>query len=108
MSSRLPIACTLSADERPARLAELSAVGRQLSSAEVEGSRAVLRFTGGPDTAERLAAVVAAESQCCAFLTFELADDGPNVTLTVKAPAGTEPLLHDFVGTFRGEPPTAL
>jgi hypothetical protein len=99
MPSELPIACSLSAAELPQRLAEMSAIGRAgLLAAETDASRAVLTFR--PAAFERLAAVVAAEAECCAFLKMKL-DDGPDaVQLTIEAPARAESVLHDLVAAF--------
>src|SRR4051812_28952113 len=96
MPSELPIACSLSASELRERLADMSAIGESsLLAADVNGSRAVLRFR--PGAGEQLAAIVAAEARCCPFLNMEL-DDAPDaVRLTIEAPAGAEPVLHDLV-----------
>jgi MerR family transcriptional regulator, copper efflux regulator len=104
MPTDLPIACSLSADELPARLAEMAAVGRTaLDAAEVDGRRAVLRFRTVGDTRERLASIVAAEQQCCAFLDLRLLDEPGMVVLTVDAPEGAETVLAELVGAFRGD-----
>lgn len=101
MSADSPIACSLSAAEMSARLAEMAAVGSQaLLSAATDDRGAVLRFRAGADIRGRLAAVVAAEAQCCAFLDLELRDEADAVTLTVTAPAGAEPVLADLVAAF--------
>jgi len=104
MPSELPIACSLSADELPVRLAEMAAVGENaLDSSEIDGTRAVLRFRARTDTRERLDEIVAAESRCCAFLDLKVTSKSEFVVLTVDAPPGAEPVLTDFVGAFRGD-----
>jgi|SRR5215207_7736503 len=103
MQPESPITCSLSADELPVRLAEMTAVGDEaLDSADVSGTRAVLRFRTGRDIRERLAAIVAAEAQCCAFLDMELGDDDEAIVLIVDAPAGAEPVVEELVESFRG------
>ena len=98
-----PIACTLSAAELPTRLVEIRAVGdTALRSAEVDESRAVLRFAADPDVRDRLAAIVAAEARCCAFLELALEDAPGRVVLTMRAPEGAEPVSHVLVDAFRG------
>ncbi len=103
MTTDPPIACTLTAAEMPARLAEIRAVGdAALRSAEAGGSGAVLRFGPDPDIRTRLAAIVAAESVCCAFLEFDLDDSATETVLTIEAPEGGEQAMHQLVGAFRG------
>jgi hypothetical protein len=48
-------------------------------------------------------ALSAAESECCAFLTFGLNDDPTGLRLTIAAPEGAEPVLSELVGAFVGE-----
>jgi hypothetical protein len=94
-----PIACSLGAEELPGRLAAMAAVGRtSLLAAERDGVRAVLRFR--PAAREGLAAIVASEAECCAFLSMELQGVPDTVVLTVHAPTGAEPLLHEIVSAF--------
>jgi len=102
MPSELPIACSLSATELRERLADMSAIGkRSLLAADVNGSRAVLRFR--PRAGEQLAAIVAAEAECCAFLRMKLDDASDAVRLTIEAPAGAESVLHDLVAAFSSD-----
>jgi hypothetical protein len=102
MQTELPIVCSLGATELTQRLAEMSAIGSaSLLAAEIDGSRAVLRFR--PDAAKQLAAIVAAEAQCCAFLSMKLDDAGDSVRLTIEAPVGAESVLHDLVATFSSD-----
>ena len=102
MATELPIACTLTADELPARLAEMAAVGEAaLCRAEVSGRRAVLRFR--PSARERLERVVAAESECCAFLQMDLRHTAEAIELSIAAPEGAEPVLDEIVSAFSRE-----
>jgi hypothetical protein len=99
MPSERPIACSLSPAQSAQRLAEISAIGEtSLLGAEIDGGRAVLRFRAG--AREQLAAIVAAESECCAFLTMKLDHGPPGVRLAIDAPAGAEPVLQDLVAAF--------
>jgi hypothetical protein len=95
MPGETPIACTLDAADRPARIAGARELGeRALVGVEVHGRRAWLRFHG-----ERAAvdALVAAERTCCAFLQFRVADDGDDTELEIRTPEGGEPLLRGLV-----------
>lgn len=106
MTTELPIACSLSASELPARLAEMAAIGSSaLLEAQASGPRARLRFRDAPPVRERLAAVVAAESACCAFLTMSLHDEPGAVSLAIEGPEGAEPVVEELVRAFAGGRP---
>ena len=101
MTPDAPIACSLSADELPVRLAEMRALGKEaLLGVSSEGA---LRFRADANTRARLDDIIAAESQCCPFLRFELAEAGGELVLCVTAPEGAEPLARDLVDAFAAE-----
>lgn len=69
MPAELPIACSLTATELPARLAEMTTLGRDtLKDVLHETGHAELRFAAGHSARERIEAIVQAEAQCCPFL----------------------------------------
>jgi hypothetical protein len=104
MPAELPIACSLSATELPARLAEMAALGdTALVDARQDATHAELRFAAGAGVHERVEAVVAAESQCCAFLTMRVSGEPDTVVLTIDAPQGAEVVLGELVDAFRGQ-----
>ena len=104
MADELPIACSLSAGELNERLADIAALGGDaLLEAELAGLRAELRFARAPDITQRLARIVAAESECCAFLTMTIREEGDAVVLTIAAPGGAELVLEELVDAFRIE-----
>jgi hypothetical protein len=104
MPNDLPIACSLDATALPRRLAEMRDVGRDaLLDVDRSDRRAVLRFRAGAETRARLAAIVAAEASCCAFLDMTMQDDDAAVALSISAPPGAEPVLDDLVAAFSGE-----
>jgi hypothetical protein len=108
MTSELPIACSLSATELPARLDEMADLGRAaLLGTRHDGTRAELRFAAGSGVRDRVNGIVAAESQCCAFLTMSVSDEPDIVLLTIQAPDGAELVLQELVEAFRGEPQAA-
>jgi hypothetical protein len=95
MTQRTPIACTLGADDRSARLTTARELGRRaLVGLDVRDHRALLRFRGEPQGVE---ALVRAESECCAFLEFARARQGEVTELEIRAPDGGEPLLRGLV-----------
>lgn len=97
----VPIACTLTSAEIPERMAEIASLGAQaLTSAQLTGTRAVLRFRPAAQTRERLAVIVEAESKCCASLTMDLRSEDDALVLTIGGPESAEPVLRDLVGAF--------
>jgi hypothetical protein len=102
MTSDLPIACSLSAGDLNDRLAEIADLGRDaLLEADLVGFRADLRFARAPGIAQRLARIVVAESECCAFLTISVREDDDGLVLTIVAPEGAELVLEELVTGFR-------
>jgi hypothetical protein len=105
MSQTLPIACSLDASELEHRLAEMADVGRlALIDARVDGRHAHLRFSPTAQMRERLDAIVAAESTCCAFLTLRLEEAPGVISLTIDAPETAEPVVRELVDAFVGAP----
>lgn len=103
MSADLPTVCSLSPTDLTQRLAEVAGLGREaLLDARNDGTHAELRFTTGADVRQRVDAIAAAESQCCAFLTMRVTDAPEAVVLTIDAPAGAELVLTGIVDAFRG------
>ena len=100
MPGDTPIACSLSADELTDRLAEIRSLGRRslVSSAE-DGA---LRFRGDRDTRARLEAIIAAESRCCSFLSFELREEAGDLVLRIDAPDDAHAIRRDLAHAFSG------
>jgi hypothetical protein len=100
MTTEPPIACALTQAEMLARRAEMAAIARDLICADARETHAVLRFRPAAGTRERVAAFVATESRCCAFLRMELRDDPDALTLTIEGPPGAEPVVGELVAAF--------
>lgn len=99
MATELPIACTLTGADLRERLRAISGLGRDaLVASEAAGRRATLRFERS--ARERVSAFVAAESECCAFLGFDLHETSTSIELAITAPAGAEPVLEEIVSAF--------
>jgi len=95
--TELPIACTLSPAGMTTRLAlidALAADGQLDRTATETGLRVRLRDT--PEIERRTRELVAAESQCCAFLDFELAREDGDLVLDVAGPADARPVIDLF------------
>ncbi len=97
MPTEVPIACTLSAGEQPDRVVTMRELGRALVGLEVHERQARLRFHRKH---ERVGALVAAESQCCAFFQFATTRDGEATELEIRTPEGGEPLLRALVAAI--------
>jgi hypothetical protein len=103
MPADLPVACSLTAAEMRKRLAEMASIGgSSLLTARRTDALAVLRFRAGVDRRKRLEAVVAAESECCAFLSMDLREGPDALELRITAPEGAEPVLEELVAAFSG------
>lgn len=105
MTTKLPIACTLSPEDLRARRNELlpGLADRAVAHERVDGGIR-LQFSSAPDILTTLARAVDAERQCCRFLGFAIAMEpnlGP-ITLTVTAPPEAQELLADLIQFDRG------
>jgi hypothetical protein len=108
MPAELPIACSLSATDLSARLAEIADLGRAaLLDVRHQPGRAELRLAALAGTRRRVDAIAAAESRCCPFLVMRVTEEPDAVILTVEAPDGADVVLQELVDVFRGEPQAA-
>lgn len=81
----LAIACTLGAGDFRERVAGIRALAaRSLRSSRRKSLR--LELTYGPEARADVEDLVAKESECCAFLDFDLRSDAAGVHLTITAP----------------------
>jgi len=87
------------------RLGEMAALGAAaLLDVRHVGRHAELRFAARTGVRERVEAVVAAESECCAFLTMRVTGARDAIVLTIDAPEGAEPVQQELVDAFAGAP----
>jgi hypothetical protein len=108
MTDIQPIACTLDPAQMSKRSDEIRALGRAGLQAVERGERQVtLRFGRDPAIREHVERIVAAESRCCAFLDFTLADEKDAIVVSITAPEGGEPVMHDLADLFAGTPRSA-
>ena len=99
----LPLACTLGPTDAAARGEELRALGAHgLVDVREEPGRAVLRFRAEPGIRRRVEAIVAAESECCAFLDFRLEHGAEATVLTVSSPHGGGEAVQMLAAAFDG------
>lgn len=88
--------CTLERSQIPARLDEWR---RLLHSSEVSRSatEATIALADGTDLGD-LASLIAAETECCSFFTFELHIDSTGRRLHVSAPVEQQTMIDLLVG----------
>jgi hypothetical protein len=108
MPEELPIACSLSVTDLTARLRAIADLGRDaLLDSRIDGAGAHLRFAASPGVRDRVDAIVAAESECCAFLTMRVAEERDGVRLTIAAPAGAEFMVVELIDAFAAGAPVS-
>jgi hypothetical protein len=93
----VPIVCTLPPAELNGRQADIALIAQNalLWRRPIEHG-ALLRFTADADTERQLREIVAAEAECCAFLSMDLryADDA--LELEVTGPDVARPIIEEL------------
>ena len=95
----LPIACTLT----PSDLRERLALIRRLTTEALLGHDRhglVLALRYAPAALERVRAMVASEQHCCAFLKFEIREQGDVVHVTITAPENASDAADELFEQF--------
>jgi hypothetical protein len=96
--SEIPVACALGEAERRARREELvSGLLRRVRERRELPDGYAFRFASEPGVIEELAAFVAFERACCAFLHFQIEaepGEGP-LWLSLTGPGDTKQFLRD-------------
>jgi MerR family copper efflux transcriptional regulator len=95
--AKIPIACTLSADERVDRRGEWSEMLGRAATRELRDTGAHLTFAPDPGVAAELADLAAREVDCCAFFTFMLTVTHDGVGLDISAPTEAHELVKAFL-----------
>ncbi len=92
-------ACTLPSVDRPLRVADFDALfAAHLVRAErTEPTTARLVMAGGPGVADRVQRLADAESSCCSFFHFTVADRGDEVVLGISVPTMYTDVLAGLV-----------
>src|SRR5690348_11653661 len=95
--TKIPIACTLTSAELRERRAETAAIAHRslLFRRPVEHGEQLF-FAAGTATEAALQAVVAAEAECCPFLTLDLRRTGDALELTVTGPDEAAPIIAEL------------
>ena len=99
----LPIACTLSASGMEDRAEWLRRLGAEsLLSGGRRDDRLDLRFRAAAE--DEVRRWVRAESECCAFLGFDLDPADDELRLSVSGPPGSEPILDGLLAALTQSP----
>jgi hypothetical protein len=84
MSEGIPIACSLDGDAARRRWAEWSSVMAVRLTVDLSPQLLTVRFPPSVDLSTKLGELVAAESECCGFVDWELQDRGDELRLIVR------------------------
>jgi hypothetical protein len=95
--TKIPIACTLAADERVDRGGEWARMLTRATDRTLTDARAELTFPRDPALASELADLVAREVDCCGFFTFTLTVSRDAIVLAVGAPDEAMELVTAFI-----------
>ena len=95
--SELPIACTLTQDGMTARLALLDALAADgLLDRTPTGAGLRVRLRDTLQIERRTRELIAAESECCAFLDFDLGREDGDLVLDISGPEDARPVIEMF------------
>ena len=93
----VPIACSLTADERVTRAEEINDLFTGIQQLQELADGYALRFPGTATWPQRVLDFIQGERSCCLFFTFELAflpNMGP-IWLHIRGPEGTKEIVRD-------------
>lgn len=96
-----PIACSLAGSDLERRFAELRRFGAEALTArscDQDGHR--LWFRKSPGAEARLRSIVAAEEECCSFLSFSLTEIDGQLELRIASPPDGRPVADQLAGAF--------
>ncbi len=97
--SKIPIACTLTADEQVDRGGEWARMLTRASTRELTDAGAQLTFPRDAALTTELADLVAREVDCCGFFTFTLTVSHDTLVLGISAPDEAKELVTAFVAS---------
>jgi hypothetical protein len=95
--TEIPIACTLTPDRMSARRALIDGLAADGLLARTPTERGVrVRLRDEAEIERRTRALVAAESECCPFLDFDLRHEGGDLVLDISGPEDARPVIDLF------------
>ena len=90
--------CSLSPDALTGRVSEWRALSAHAVRRQVEAGRVVSRYPNRPEIAQWLARLVAAESDCCPFLDFDVHEHDGVIDVELRYPPQFAPMLTAVLG----------
>lgn len=97
----LPMACTLTLEDGPARLRRWQALQATAGPvARLDGRHLTVRYRSGPGVLAELTALAAAEQTCCAFVTWSVSTADGHPVLHVIAPADAPDAVDPIAALF--------
>ena len=98
----IPIACSLNGDEARRRWAEWISVMAARLTVDLLPQLLTVRFPPSVDLSIKLSELVAAESECCGFVDWELHDQGDQLHLIIRGdPHGVLAMAGSFGVSLR-------
>jgi DNA-binding transcriptional MerR regulator len=94
-----PVTCTLDTDELDVRITAWRQLVAGASGREDIPDGVQLAFPASPELAAEVAALAAAEQDCCSFFDFDLHLAVGEIRLTIRAPESAAGMLTDLLGT---------
>lgn len=80
---------------------DIRALGRgALTTIERGDRQVVLRFRPGREIREQVEEIVAAETECCAFLDVTIVREQDATVVTIVSPPGGTPVMHELADMF--------
>ncbi len=102
MTGQVPVACSLSGGEATVRAAEIARLGSEsLISASIFSDSASMRFA--VDAKGDLETIISAESACCPFFKFEVAETREYIDVLVSAPEDAGLAVKELVAAFEAD-----
>jgi hypothetical protein len=96
--TKVPIACTLTADAAVDRLSEWKALlTTMVRSVETTTNHAALTLLGGSEPLLTATDLAEREKVCCSFFLFSIEMDGTETRLHIEVPPEADPILTDLL-----------
>ena len=95
----IPIACSLTADERVTRAEEIDDLFTGIQQLQELADGYALRFPGTNSWPQRVLNFIQGERSCCPFFTFELIflpNEGP-IWLHIRGPEGGKEIVREML-----------
>ena len=103
MTTNIPVACTLTADELQERGQEISGLFDHVTEVKELADGYAFAFPGGDDQARVLLDFIVAERACCQFFTFDLQFPAPHEAIWLQVRGETAEVKEIIHATFAAQ-----